>query len=236
MNVALLTAAGHSTRMGQDIPKQFMHVENKPLIIHTMEAFQKHPAIDAIMVVTLSSWEEVIKAYASQFNVTKLRWIVTGGETGQESITNGLKKLSGEISPYDAVMIHDGNRCCVSQEIISDSIAVYRQYGGAVAAIPCTEAVFESQDGKTSTVSIPRDKLFRTQTPHTFPLGKLIWAYTEVRKLGITNAVAACTVMQYLGETIHFSAGSEKNIKLTTVEDIDIFKALIHTERDKWLK
>ena len=90
MNVALLTAAGNGVRMGQDIPKQFIHVNNKPIIIHTMEAFQRHPSIDAIIVVTLPAWMDVLRAYASQFNITKLRWVVAGGETGQESIFNGL--------------------------------------------------------------------------------------------------------------------------------------------------
>ncbi len=90
MVVALLTAAGVGTRMGQDIPKQFMHVENKPIIIHTMEAFQRHPNVDAIMVVILPAWIEVLKAYANQFNITKLKWVVSGGKTGQESIYNGI--------------------------------------------------------------------------------------------------------------------------------------------------
>ena len=113
MVVALLTAAGTGSRMGQDIPKQFMYVEEKPIIIHTMDAFQHHPSIDAMMVVTLPAWREVLKAYASQFNISKLKWIVDGGETGQESIHNGLKELSKHLSDDDTVMIHDGNRCFV---------------------------------------------------------------------------------------------------------------------------
>ena len=121
MIVALLTAAGKGSRMGQDIPKQFIHVENKPLIVYTMEAFQNHPSIDAIMVVTLPSWVDVLKAYAMQFNITKLKWVVAGGSTGQESIYNGILALKREISPNDIIMIHDGNRCMVSDEIISNS-------------------------------------------------------------------------------------------------------------------
>lgn len=105
MTVALLTAAGSGTRMGQDIPKQFIHVDNKPVIIHTMEAFQKHPSVDAIMVVTIPSWIEVVKAYAKQFNISKLRWVVAGGKTGQESIYNGLKSLENEIPSNSIVMI-----------------------------------------------------------------------------------------------------------------------------------
>ncbi|MBQ5951078.1 MAG: 2-C-methyl-D-erythritol 4-phosphate cytidylyltransferase [Lachnospiraceae bacterium] len=237
MVVALLTAAGTGSRMGQDIPKQFMHVENKPLIIHTMEAFQNHPSVDAIIVVTLPEWGAVLRAYASQFNITKLRWVVPGGATGQESIRKGLLALADELSPEDIVMVHDGNRCLVSSEIISDSLATFHVHGSAVAAIPCVEAVFRSSDeGKTSTISVPREQLFRTQTPHTYTLGKLLWAHKEAEKQGITNTAASCTLMQKLGETVYFSKGSETNLKITTIDDMLIFKALLHTKKDSWLK
>ena len=237
MTVALLTAAGKGTRMGQDIPKQFMHVDNKPLIVYTIEAFQNHPAIDAIMIVTLHGWIDVLKAYTLQFNLTKVKWIIPGGETGQESIHRGLLRLNEEINGTDIVMIHDGNRCCVSADIISDSLATYRQHGGAVAAIPCVEAVFKSDDGGiSSNVSIPRTQLYRTQTPHTYSLDKLIWAYKKTKEMGNTNAVAACTIMQELGEKIYFSKGSEQNLKITTVDDLFIFEALLHTKSNPWLK
>lgn len=237
MTIALLTAAGSGTRMGQDIPKQFIHVENKPILIHTMAAFQEHPLIDAILVVTIPSWVDVVQAYAKQFNITKLRWIVPGGTTGQESIRNGLNKLSEELEKNDIVMVHDGNRCMVSSEIISNSLATFRKYGSAVAAIPCVEAVFRSNDdGLSSTVSIPREQLFRTQTPHTYTLEKLLWAHEEAQKRGITETAASCTLMQQLGETVYFSKGSEENLKITTIEDMMIFKALLHTKKDSWLK
>ena len=237
MVVALLTAAGTGSRMGQDIPKQFMHVENKPIIIHTMEAFQKHPSVDAIIVVTLPAWIDVLKAYARQFNITKLRWVVSGGQSGQESIYNGLNTLKAELDEETIVMVHDGNRCMVSGEIISDSLATFKQHGSAVAAIPCVEAVFRSEDdGHSSTISIPRAQLFRTQTPHTYTLGKLLWAHEEAKKRGITSTAASCTLMQQLGEVVYFSKGSEENLKITTVEDMMIFKALLHTKKDSWLK
>ncbi len=237
MVVALLTAAGVGSRMGQDIPKQFMHVDNKPIIIHTMEAFQRHPSVDAIAVVTLPSWIDVLKAYAKQFNITKMRWCIAGGETGQESIRNGLDAIAAEESGDTIVMVHDGNRCLVSDEIISDSLATFKQHGCAVAAIPCVEAVFRSDNnGLSSSVSIPREQLFRTQTPHTYSLEKLLWAHSLAKEKGITNTAASCTLMQALGEKIYFSKGSEENLKITTVDDMIIFKALLHTKKDEWLK
>lgn len=236
MNIALLTAAGNGTRMQQDIPKQFMHVDNKPILVYTMEAFQKHPGIDAIIVVCLEGWENVLWAYAKQFNITKLKWIVPGGSTGQESIYCGLCELERVCGEEDVVVIHDGNRAMVSEEIISNAMATYSRHGCAVAVIPCTEAVFKSQDGHVSAEHVKREELWRTQTPHVYALGKLIWAHKEALKREITGTAATCALMNELGERIYFSAGSEKNLKITTVDDIELFKALLHSRKEVWLK
>ena len=134
-------------------------------------------------------------------------------------------------------MIHDGNRCLVSDEIISDSLATFSREGSAVAVIPCVEAVFRSDDNGFSASSfIPREQLFRTQTPHTYTLGKLLWAHREAEKRHIENTVATCTLMDALGEKIYFSRGSEENLKITSVDDMMIFKALLHTKKESWLK
>ena len=236
MNIALLTAAGTATRMHQDIPKQFIHVDNKPIIVYTMEAFQQHPSIDAIIVVALDAWSEVVWAYARQFNITKLKWVVSGGKTGQESIKNGLLKLKEEISDDVTVLVHDGNRPLVSTEIISDSLVTYKKYGNAVAVIPCTEVVFESDNGVSSCVSTEREKLFRTQTPHTYHLQELLNAHEEAEKRGIYNTAASCMLMKELGKTTFFSKGSEENLKITTLDDLKIFTALLHTKQESWIK
>lgn len=236
MNIALLTAAGTGTRTHQDIPKQFLHVNNKPIIVYTLEAFQKHPNIDEICVVILKGWEEILKAYAKQFNITKLKYIVNGGETGQESIYNGLMAIYKDATEEDVVLIHDGNRPMVSQELITDSLVKYKQYGSAVAVIPCTEVVFVSKEGIESIHSIPREELWRTQTPHTYKLIELIDAHIEAKKRGINNMAASCSLMEALGKKIYFSKGSEKNLKITTVEDIEIFKALLAAKNEEWIK
>jgi 2-C-methyl-D-erythritol 4-phosphate cytidylyltransferase len=236
MNIALITAGGNGTRMHQDIPKQFLNVNNKPIIVYTMEAFQNHPDIDAIEVVCLDGWHQILEAYAKQFNITKLVGIVSGGNNGQESIKNGLDEINKKYSKDDIVIVHDGNRPLVSEEIISDSIAKCLMYGSGIAAIPCVEAMLETDDRISSNKQISRDNLMRTQTPHAFKLEKLLWAHEEAEKMGIKNSVASCTLMLELGEKIYFSAGSEKNIKLTTPVDIEIFKALLNTQKDIWMK
>ena len=210
MTVALLTASGQGTRMGQDIPKQFLHVKDKPVIIYTLERFQNNPQIDAIILVTLPNWFGFVWAYLAQ--------------------------LEKECPKDTVVMIHDGNRPMVDNNIISDSLAVFKQYGSAVAVIPCTEAIFKSEDGKTSTISIPREALQRTQTPHTYTLEKLLWAHQLAKEKGITNTAASCTLMHALGETVYFSRGSEKNFKLTTLDDLEIFNAFLAAEKNHWLK
>jgi 2-C-methyl-D-erythritol 4-phosphate cytidylyltransferase len=227
MNVVLLTAAGSGTRMQLNIPKQFIHVDDKPVIVYTMEAFQNHPSIDAIIVVTIDSWSDVLWAYARQFGITKLKWVVPGGNSGQESIRKGLDVLHNELSDDDVVLVHDGNRPLVSSQIISDSLATFSKYGSAVAAIPCTEVVFESDDGLTSMISTERERLLRTQTPHTYRLGELYGAHLEAEKRGITDTAASCMLMKELGRMTYFSKGSEENLKITTPEDLKIFRALL---------
>jgi 4-diphosphocytidyl-2-methyl-D-erithritol synthase len=227
MNIALLTAAGVGNRMHLDIPKQFLYIEGKPVILYTMEAFQKHPQIDAIIVVTLQNWEETVRAYAKDYGIYKLKWVAIGGKTGQESIKNGVEELAKYCDKNDVIMVHDGNRPFVSDEIISDSLATFKEYGSAVAAMPCIEAIFRSPDGKASDDSIPRNQLFRTQTPHTYTLEKMLWAHKKAEELGIENTTATCVLMQMLGKRVYFSKGSDKNIKLTTQDDLDIFKAMI---------
>lgn len=230
MNVVVLTAGGIGSRMNNNIPKQFLTVDNKPIIIYTLEAFQSHPNIDMIIVSCLAGWEQILWAYATQYGITKLKFVVQGGKTGQESITNALNKLKEVCSDNDIVMVHDGNRPLVSNMIISDSLATCVNKGNAVAQIPCTEALITTNDQETSEKLLNRDAVKRTQTPHTFRFGKLYNAYSEMIRLGETEVVAPCAVMMKLGEKINFSNGAEDNFKITTQTDLKIFEALINYE------
>lgn len=227
MNIALIIAGGRGMRMGQEIPKQFLTVHDKPVIAYTMEAFQKHPDVDAIAVVCVEGWESILAAYARQYGISKLQHIIPGGENGQSSIRNGVFELEKHYSPNDIVLVHDAIRPMVSQAIISGCIATAREKGSAIVTIPCQEAMLETEDQLSTHSSYPRDRLKRTQTPQGFPIGKLADAHRRALEKGITNSVASCTLMVELGETIFFCAGSEKNIKLTTPDDMEIFKALL---------
>lgn len=235
-NIALIIAGGVGARMGQDIPKQFINVYDKPVIVYTMEAFQNHPSIDAIEIVCLDGWHEVLWAYAKQFGISKLENIVLGGVNGQDSIRNGLHDIANRYKDEkDIVLIHDAIRPMVGTDIISDNIRVCRQYGNAITVVPCTAAMLKTYDSLSTKEQVPRDNLKITQTPQAFFLKDIVEAHKEALEKGITNSVASCTMYIELGKKLFMSTGSEKNLKLTTTEDIEIFKALLNAKKDVWM-
>lgn len=236
MNIALIIAGGVGQRTNQDIPKQFINVNDKPVIVYTLEAFQNHKDIDAIEVVCLDGWHDILSAYAKQFNITKLHKIVSGGENGQSSIRNGVYSISESFSKDDIILVHDAIRPMISEEIITDCINTCKEYGSAITSIPCAEAMLYTTDKVQSDKIISRDELLRTQTPQAFSVGRLKAAHEEALKRGITNSVASCTLMIELGEKVYFSKGSEKNIKLTTADDFEIFRALLTAKNADWFK
>lgn len=236
MNIGLIIAGGSGKRMGQDIPKQFLTVNEKPVIVYTMEAFEKHEEIDVLAVVCIKGWENILEAYSKQFNISKLKHIITGGENGQDSIRKGIYELMNHYNEKDLVLIHDSIRPLVSNEIIKDCIKITKEKGCAIASIPCAEAMLETMDGISSDSSYPRDNLRRTQTPQGFKLGEIANLHKRALELGIANSVASCTLKVEMGETVYFSTGSEKNIKLTTLDDLDIFKALLISKKSDFLK
>lgn len=237
-NVAIIIAAGKGSRMGQDIPKQFINVYDKPVLLYTLEGFQKHPQIDAIEVVCLDGWHDILWAYARQFNITKLKWVVSGGETGQESIRNGVYNLEDKCDPEDIIIIHDGIRPLVDKTVLSDVIVKCGKYGNAVTALPYNEQIFVA-DNEISTVKyIPRENLRRVSTPQAYRFEKLDQAYHEAyeKKIGIYGSSYTNTMMVELGERLYFAVGSDKNIKLTTKDDLEMFKAYLKSDKDDWIK
>lgn|SRR5574344_722357 len=239
-NIAIIIAGGSGSRMGQDIPKQFINVYDKPILIYTLESFEKHPQIDAIEVVCIEGWESVLKAYAKQFNITKLKWIVKGGNTGQESIRNGVYNLEGKVNPDDNIIIHDGIRPLVEDSVLTDVILKSSKYGNGVTSMPYNEQIFviDEEDETTTTQFIPRETLRRVSTPQAYRFDLLLEKYKEAfeKEIGIYGSHYTNTMMVELGVRLHFAAGSDKNIKLTTKDDLEMFKAHLKADKDNWLK
>ena len=239
-NIAIIIAGGSGSRMGQNIPKQFINVYDKPVLIYTLEGFQRHPMIDAIEVVCIEGWEKVLQAYANQFNISKLQWITVGGDSAQESIRNGVYNLEGKVNDDDIIIIHDGIRPMIDDSVLTDVIKKAEKYGNAVSSMPYNEQIFvvEKDDENTTTQFIPRETLRRVSTPQAYRYNLLNTKYHEAytKNIGIHGSHYANTMMVELGVKLYFAKGSDKNIKLTTKDDLELFKGYMTKEEDKWLK
>lgn len=240
MNIAIIIAGGSGNRMGQDIPKQFINVYDKPVLIYTLESFQRHPQIDVIEVVCIDGWHDILWAYAKQFNINKLKWVISGGRSGQESIRNGVFNLEGKANAKDNIIIHDGIRPLVEPSVLSDVISKCDQYGNAVTSMSYNEQIFviSEEDETTTTQFIPRETLRRVSTPQAYKFDLLDQKYHEAfeKEIGIYGSSYTNTMMVDLGVRLHFAAGSDKNIKLTTKDDLEMFKAYLKADKDTWLK
>ena len=168
------------------------------------------------------------------------KWIVSGGNTGQESIRNGVFNLEGKANPDDVIIIHDGIRPLVDESVLTDVILKAQKYGNAVTSLPYNEQIFvvNPEDETTTKQYIPRETLRRVSTPQAYRFDKLDWGYHEAfeKEIGIYGSAYTNTMMVELGETLHFAAGSDKNIKLTTKDDLEMFKGYIKKDKDNWLK
>lgn len=235
MTIAVVIAGGVGSRMGADVPKQFVEVEGKPVLFYTLEAFERHPMVDAIELVLIEGWEKDVETWKAQYGISKLKWIVKGGTTGQESIRNGVFGLEGKCAADDIVIIHDGIRPLVEPAVLDDVIATARQFGTGVTSMPYNEQIFlvDEKDPAVTRKYIPRETLRRVATPQAYRFDLLDQAYHEAfeKKIGIYGSSYTNTMMTELGHALHFAAGSDRNLKLTTPGDLEIFKAYLANQR-----
>lgn len=229
MNIALIIAGGVGSRMGQDIPKQFIEVKGKHVLAYTLEAFQKHPLIDKIEVVCIDGWENVVWNYKTKYGIEKLQWITKGGSSGQESIRNGVYNLRDKVADNDNVIIHDGIRPLVDDFVLDDLIEKCDKYGNAVTSMPYNEQIFLVDDEISTIKYIPRETLRRVATPQCYKYRLLDEKYHEAfdKKIGIYGSSYTNTMMVELGVRLYFAKGSDRNIKLTTPGDLEIFAAML---------
>jgi 2-C-methyl-D-erythritol 4-phosphate cytidylyltransferase len=227
MNVAIIMAGGRGQRMQADIPKQFIEVNDIPIIVYTLQAFQRHSKIDAIQVVCVSDWIEQVWEYAKQFQISKLKWVVEGGETGQTSCYQGLINLEDKIQPNDIVIIHDAIRPIVPKAIIDNMLRVAKLKGNACASLPMHETLIFTDNQADGIKGLDRNTVRRLQTPQAYHYGELLEVHKKALTKGITDSVYANTLMIQFGKRIYFSLGFDTNIKITTGEDIALFKALL---------
>ena len=220
--------------MGQNIPKQFIHVNNIPVIVYTLLRLERHPEIDKIQTVCIDGWEKVLTGYTQQFNISKLMDVVPGGATRFLSTKAGMLSLH-DVADEDVLIVHDAVRPLVTSDSISDMIRVCREYGNAMTVLDCVETMYERRTPDTTSHVVERSGLVRGQTPEAVSGRRMREMYARALAQGVKiDSISA--LQAALGWEIHFAKGSERNIKLTRTEDIALFKALLATERDSWLK
>lgn len=224
MTIAIILAGGSGVRMGAEIPKQFIEVHGKPILAYTLERFEKHSEIDAIEVVCIQGWEEQVRDYSTKYGITKLKSVVTGGNSALESIKIGVDNL--HANDQDIIMIHDGVRPLVDDQTISNVISDCQQYGGAIAAIPLVEHIFYMGDNRTDLHYIPRENAFRTVTPQAYKLSKIRSAFKKSYETGVgKDSPFIGILMMDVGEEVCLSKSSDNNIKITDPKDVTFFKA-----------
>ena len=225
MNVALIIAGGSGKRSGQEVPKQFLTVNEKPIIIYTLEAFQKHPDVSKIVVVVIDGWQTAVESYSRQFGISKLAGVVTGGADRFNSMYNGIKYLNECCSPDDTILCHDANRPLVDKNVIDGAIKVCQENGNALPAMKTFNSIYVSKDGRVVDSTADRDFLYRGQAPEAISLGELNELCVKADAENAGNTIAG--MLNHFGKKVYLSPGSERNFKITTPDDIDMFKSLI---------
>ncbi len=229
MNIACIFAGGSGVRMGAGIPKQFLEINGKPIIIHTLQLFQYHDEIDKIYVSVLKDYIPYMKSLIEEYRISKVVEVLPGGETAQDSIYNTLKAAEKENDPDSIVLLTDGVRPFISSEVISNNIEGVEKYGSAITCTACYETILISHDGEAVDEVPHRKNTFAAQAPQSFRLADIISAHDEIRATEnrYENMVDACTIYKTLGRPVHMVEGNRGNIKVTTPEDVYMYRALL---------
>ena len=234
MNIAVILAGGIGTRVGDDRPKQFIEVYGKPILAYTIEIFQQNANIDAIEVVCHQDWVGYCMEMVQRYDLKKVRWIITGGNTFQQSVINGINYLerkipSGEINLEDNILIQYGCAPFTSEKVVDAVLDMAKERGNAVTATPCYQLMAKRETDTTSTVWCDRDKYIQIACPYGFRLSYLLDIYKRSEEQDLLKIVEPhTTILMYaLGETINYPSGDQTNIKITTVEDIELFKGYV---------
>ena len=236
MNIAVILAGVTGSRMGiVDKPKQFIDIYGKPIIVHTLESFDNHPEIDAIAVVCLTEWLDDLKILLRKYEINKVKWIVEGGETRQESVYNAIKILSQECSDDDTIVVHDSVRPLVSHKIISNNITSAKQFGAVDTVIPSADTIIKSIDGEVIKKVPIRSALYIGQTPQSFKLSLLRTAHEKALAENNLNSTDDCQLVLKLGEKVHLVMGEKLNFKITSFDDLLLLKAVIKLGKTEML-
>lgn len=225
MNYVIIIAGGIGSRLGAPVPKQFVKVLGKPIIVYTMEHFQNHPDIDAIVLVCVDGYLDDLKEITEKYGISKVLKIVRGGSEYERSIMNGIAGLEGMAKSDDVVMIHWAASPFLTEEIIADNIRVCKEKDNAISA-SYSYLLYGSNDGDCARKAINRDSFMTLSTPQSFRYRVIVDLYKQVEEKKLFEKLIehhTNVFMAELGIPLYFSKGSHANIKITTKEDIDLF-------------
>lgn len=232
-HIAIILAGGVGSRIGGLIPKQFLPLNDKPVIIHTIENFQKNKSIDEIIIVCHKEWIPYMQDLLNEYEITKVVRIIEGGETGHDSTRNGIFSLRQSLSADDFVIIHDAARPILPQAAIDEMLRIAHEKGNASLAIPCYETIIYTNDGLQGDKQLDRQTIMRIQTPQTYKYGEILELYERAEKENKHDFIYADLVFIHYKKTIYFSKGFTNNIKITKREDFPLCKALMNfTEKE----
>ena len=232
MAIAIILAGGIGQRVGNSIPKQFLIIDGKPVIIHTLKRFQQCSEISGIVVVCVEGWEETLQKMAKETGITKLMLVVKGGINGMASTFNGLKCLANKIDRKEIVLIHDSVRPLITTDVIVDCIRVCEKYGNGCASIPMQETIVRTKDHVSGNENIDRSDIMRVQTPQAYRYWEIMDTYERAYSEGVEDSVYANTLFLQMGGTIFFSKGSVYNLKVTTPTDLDLLETIMIRQSD----
>lgn len=233
MNIALVFAGGTGIRMSSKAkPKQFLEFQGKAIIIHTLEAFERHPEIDAICVVCLQPWLKYLEGLLERFRIQKARWVVPGGATSQESVFNGLEAIHrdlsarGEDTAKTVVLVHDGVRPMIAPELLSENISSVAEYGSAITVSPSSETIICLEQNDMAAATVDRNVCVHAKAPQSFWLEDIFDLHKRARQEGLTGMIDAASLALRYGKKLHVVYGSPENIKITTPADFFMFRAI----------
>lgn len=235
MNTALIFAGGSGTRMNsKSKPKQFLELNGKAIIIHTLEYFERCSEIDNIAVVCIEDWIDYLKELLKKNFITKVKWIVPGGSTGQESICNGLKAIYADCpDPKDSVvLIHDGVRPLISEQLIMDNIECVKKHGSSITVVPQNETVVSIDDTNMICGTTERSTARIARAPQSFILEDITEAHRKAIAEGKNNMIDSASLMMEYGHKLHVVEGPIENIKITTPSDFYIFRAIFEAREN----
>lgn len=234
MNIAVIFAGGVGNRMhSKDRPKQFLEMYNKPIIIHTLEHFEKHPMIDAIVVVCIESWIPYLNELLYKYRIEKVKSVVPGGETGQLSIYNGLNAAKEiDLDEKAIVLIHDGVRPLINEKLIADNIEAVKKYGNSVTSGVVKETIVEIDDNRDIKLVPDRAHSRVAKAPQCFYLNDILSAHRKAILDGVNNFIDSCTMMQHYGYKLHMTDGPYENIKITTPDDFYTMRAILEAKEN----